>query len=195
MWTGVSVVTKPTGELITLPKLKARLRIDVTDDDALLADLLKGAIARVDGPNGIGYALMGQTWRKSMDCFPACIILPGAPIKSVTSITYVDPDGITQTLAAADYRVDMDREPVRIVPAYGISWPSTRDVIGAVKVDYNLGDADAANVQQDLIDAVCLIVAHRYENREAVILGEGAQELPLGAKWILDEHRRGHVAA
>ncbi|EHK56824.1 head-tail connector protein [Allomesorhizobium alhagi] len=194
MWTGISVIIRPTGELITLARLKARLRIDHSDDDDLLAELLKGAVARVEGPSGIGYALMEQTWRKSMDCFPCVIILPGAPIKSVTAITYVDTDGATQTLDSADYRIDVDSEPARIVPAYGTAWPSARHVIGAVKIDYRLGETDAANVEQDLIDAVCLIVAHRYENREAV-LNETAHELPLGVQWILDEHVRGHVAA
>ncbi|NGO51618.1 head-tail connector protein [Allomesorhizobium camelthorni] len=194
MWTGVSVVTRPTGELITLARLKARLRIDHNDDDGLLADLIKGAIARVDGPSGIGCALMEQTWRKSMDCFPCVIILPGAPIKSIAAITYVDAEGATQTLDSADYRFDLDSEPVRIAPAYGTAWPSTRHVIGAVKIDYRLGETEAANVEQDLIDAVCLIVAHRYENREAVV-AESAHELPLGVEWILNEHARGHVAS
>jgi uncharacterized phiE125 gp8 family phage protein len=195
MWKGISVVTRPTGELVSLEKLKLRLRIDTLDDDGLLPDLLNGAIARIDGPNGIGYAMMEQTWRKSMDCFPCHILVPGAPIKGITSITYVDTSGVTQTLAAADYRFDLDSEPVRIEPAFGTSWPATRHVIGAVKVDYSLGETDAAKVDPDLIDAVCLIVAHRYENREAVIVGDSVQTLPLGVQWILNEHSRAHVAA
>lgn len=195
LWNGISIAAKPTGELIALAKLKSRLRVDMDDDDGLLADFLKGAIARIDGPAGIGYALMEQTWRKSMDCFPWCITLPGAPIKSVTSIKYLDSAGTEQTLPATDYRVDLDCEPVRIEPAYGLSWPSTRHVIGAVKVDYVLGEADAGNVLPDLVDAVCLIVAHRYENREAVVTDSAAHELPLGVQWIFNEHSRGHVTA
>jgi uncharacterized phiE125 gp8 family phage protein len=194
MWHGVSVVTKPSGELITLAKLKARLRIDFDDDDALLQDLLNGAVAAVDGPAGIGYALMQQTWRKSMDCFPCTIVLPGAPVKSVAAITYVDTAGVTQTLDPAEYSVDVDAEPARVTPAYGKAWPGTRDVMGAVKVNYVLGEADAADVLPELVDAVCMLVGHRYERREAVAAGT-MEELPLGVRWILDKHRRGFVAA
>ncbi|WEX07375.1 head-tail connector protein [Chelativorans sp. AA-79] len=194
MWHGVTVVEKPTGELIPLAMLKQRLRIDVPDDDQLLPELLKGAVARIDGPNGIGVAMMQQTWRKTMDCFPCKILLPGAPITQVISIKYIDDSGAEQTLPPSAYRANVDVEPAVVEPAFGGSWPSVRNITGALKVDYQLGVTDAADVPADLIDAVCLLVAHRYENREAVADG-GLAELPLGVTAILNEHSRSHVAA
>lgn len=194
MWHGVSVIGKPTGELITLTKLKQRLRIDHNDDDDLLGDLLKQAIARVDGPSGIGVAMMKQTWRKSLDCFPAHILLPGAPVKQVTKISYVDAAGVTQEIQPTAYRCDVTSEPARVEAAYGTFWPSTRDIIGAVSVEYELGEDDAAAVPPDLISAVCMVVAHWYQTGGAVADGN-LNEVPLGAQWILDEHSRGHVAA
>ena len=194
MWHGVSVVGKPTGELIALTKLKQRLRIDHNDDDDLLGDLLKQAIARVDGPSGIGVAMMKQTWRKSLDRFPTCILLPGAPVKQVTKISYIDAAGVTQELAPTAYRCDVTSEPARVEVAYGTSWPSTRDIIGAVSIEYELGEADAADVPPDLVSAVCMIVAHWHLTRGAVADGN-LKEVPLGAQWILDEHSRGRVAA
>lgn len=195
MWHGVSVKTKPTGELITLEKLKQRVRVeaDIVEDDDLLKDLLKGAIARVDGPAGIGFAMLEQTWIKAMHHFPATILLPGAPIKSVSSITYVDGDGAEQTMNEADYRVDIAVEPARIEPAFGTSWPTARSVAGAVKVEYVLGETAAAEVPPDLIDAVCLLVGHRYKHREAVANGDMAS-IPLGFEAIVNEYRRGSVA-
>ena len=195
IWTGVSVVAKPTGELIAPAKLKARLRIDHPDDDALLTDLLAGAVSLIDGPNGIGYAMMRQTWRLSLDCFPFRITLPGAPVKSVVSIRYLDADGVEQTLAQENYRVDVDREPARVEPAYGLAWPATRHVSGAVKVDYLVGEEAAADVVPALIDAVCMIVAHRHANREAVALDKQAIEMPMGAAQILREFMRCRVTA
>lgn len=193
-WTGVSVKTRPAEQPVTIEDVKARLRVDFDDDDQVIAKLIAGAVARIDGPDGIGVAMMQQTWRKSMDCFPCTIRLPGWPVKDVTSITYVDQDGTTQTLAPAAYRVDYDSEPVRIEPAYGTSWPVTRAVAGAVKVEYQLGEASADNVPADLIDAVCMLVAHRYENREAVLVGVAAQLLPMGVEHILAQYSRAHVA-
>lgn len=194
MWDGVSVVEKPTAKPVALPLLKQWLRIDHSDDDALLSSMLDGAIARIDGPAGIGYAMMRQKWRKSMDGFLSCIKLPGAPVKSIAAVVYVDGNGVSQTLPADAYQLDADTEPARLLPAAGSAWPSVARVAGSVKVDYLLGEEDPANVQSDLIDALCLIVAHRYKCREAVAEG-GAAALPFGVDWILNAHSRCAVSA
>ncbi|CDZ43189.1 Bacteriophage QLRG family DNA packaging [Neorhizobium galegae bv. officinalis] len=193
MWHGVSVKTRPTAELVPLATLKSWLSVEHSDDDALLGQMLRGAIDRIDGPQGIGVAMMRQTWRKSMDAFRSCIHLPGAPVKGISAITYLDPDGQPQTVEAADFHLDTDSEPARLVPAAGKSWPATACMPGAVKVDYELGETDPSAVPGDLIDAVALLVAHRYQNREAA--AAKTDVLPLGVEWILNEHARCHVAS
>ncbi|WP_102960218.1 head-tail connector protein [Mangrovicella endophytica] len=42
----------------------------------------------------------------------------------------------------------------------------------------------------DVEQAVLMVAAHYYENREATLVGVVAQELPLGALAILANHRR-----
>lgn len=194
MWGGVSVVARPDAEaLVSLETLKRWIAVDHSDDDALLGQMLRGAIARVDGPQGIGVAMLSQTWRKSLDRFTSCIHLPGSPVKAVSAVTYVDGAGETQTIPPEAYRIDVDSEPARLTPAIGFSWPSAASVPGAVKVDYLVGEEDAANVPGDLIDAIALIVAHRYKHREAAS-EKSAEALPLGVEWILNEHARCRVA-
>jgi uncharacterized phiE125 gp8 family phage protein len=61
------------------------------------------------------------------------------PLQSVTSITYVDTDGVTQTLAADQYQVDSASIPARIVPAYGVLWPYTRTQLNAVTIRFVAG--------------------------------------------------------
>ena len=195
MWSGVTVVTKPGSDPISTTDMKSRLRVDYADDDTLIGSLISGAVAMIDGPEGIGVGMMEQTWRKTMDCFPSLIMLPGWPIKSVTSVKYLDVDGVEQTVSASDYRVVVAVEPVRLVPAYGKSWPPARNVIGAVWVDYVVGESSAGDVPADLIDAISLIVGHRYENREAVMVGAQPFEVPLGLDGLLSRYRRGQVAA
>lgn len=195
MWHGVSVVTRPVAEPIQLADLKARLPVDFADDDTMIESLLAAAIRRIDGPNGAGIAMMKQTWRLSLDSFPCRTIrLPGWPIKSVVAIRYIDNAGAQQTLPATDCRVDLGCEPARIEPAYQKSWPSTRAVIGAIEIDYELGEENAAEVPADLIEAISLIVGHWYENREAAS-DASVSAIPFGAEWILGEYRRAHVAA
>ena len=180
---------------VDVDTIKQRLDIVRTDQNDMLLDFIKGAVARIDGPVGIGVAMMQQTWRKSLDAFPALIELPGAPITGVTAIKYFDAGGVEQTLPEADYHVDLGREPVRVQPAAGASWPATGNLNGAVVVEYQLGEADPANVPPDLIDAVCLLVGHRYENREAVNVGNIVNVYPLGFEAIVAEHRRCMVSS
>lgn len=195
MWSSVQVVTAPASAVISAPNMKSRIRVDYTDDDTLIASLINGAIARIDGPEGVGIAMMEQTWRVTYDSFPAVITLPGWPVKSVTTVKYLDTDGAEQTLSTSAYTVGVKREPARIVPAFGTAWPSTRDIIEAVWVDYVVGESDAANVPDDLLDAVSLLTGHLYENREAVTVGVTASELPMAVDSILNRYRRGWVVA
>lgn len=189
MWRGVTVITKPTTEALTTALAKSRLRVDTSDDDTLIDSFVAGATAAIDGPDGIGFALMTQTWRKAYDAFPAVIELPGAPVKSVTSLKYIDADGAEQTLDPSAYRVDLNVDPVRITPVYGTSWPTTRDITSAVWVDYVLGEDSASDVPADLIDALALLVGHRYENREAVSEMD-LKEVPFAFWSIVARYRR-----
>ncbi len=193
MWDGVTVVTGPASPPLTTAEAKSRLRVDVTDDDTLIDALVNSAVAAIDGPNGIGYALITQTWRKAFDAFPSVIELPGAPIKSVTSVKYVDGDGATQTLDAGAYRVDLNSDPVRITPVYGTTWPTTRGVTSAVWVDYVLGEASSTAIAADLVSAVALLTGHWYENREAVSEGD-MREVPMAFNSIVARYRRHQVA-
>lgn len=196
-WNRVKVTTKPGQSVMSLTELKARLGIVVDDDDLFLQRALRAAEARVDGPSGIGYAMLEQSWTLSLDCFPSygseTIYLPGAPVKSITSIGYVDVDGANQTIDAADYQLDAAGDMARLKPAYGGTWPGTRDQNAAVTIEYVLGEQDPKDVPDDLVDAVALLAAHRYENREATAVAS-LNEIPYGVEYILEEYRRLRVA-
>ncbi|MGE0853645.1 MAG: head-tail connector protein [Hyphomicrobiaceae bacterium] len=47
----------------------------------------------------------------------------------------------------------------------------------------------ASTVPPALVEAVALLAAHLYENREATLVGVSAQELPLGVWSIVDAFR------
>ena len=44
-------------------------------------------------------------------------------------------------------------------------------------------------IPPSLVEAVCQLAAHWYENREATLVGVSAQQLPLGVQDILREYR------
>ena len=120
---------------------------------------------------------MTQTLDLYLDAFPCTIVLPRSPLQSITSITYVDNDGITQTLDASQYLVDTVSRPPRIVPAYGKSWPTPRVQINAVKVRFVCGHTDVASVSADIKAWMLLSIGTAFANRETLKEG-GSVEMP-----------------
>lgn len=116
--------------------------------------------------------------------------LPKPPLVSVTSITYVDTNGATQTLASDQYLVDSVSEPGRVTPAYGTLWPATRDQINAVTVSFTCGYGSAAAVPEGIKRWIRMRVSTLYENREEVaILGRGKVEILPFVDGLLDDYR------
>lgn len=196
MWDRVSIKTPPNGllEIVSVADLQVALRVDSGDDVSFIADLLDTAVAMIDGPSGIGYALLSQVWTYRIDRWRDQIALPGAPFVQVNEIRYLDTSGATQVLDPAAYRIVTTGDEGQIVPAWGTDWPACRQTLGAVEIDYQLGVADPAQVDAGLKTAISLMVGHWYANREAVIVGSGAVPLPMGADRLLERKRRGRVA-
>lgn len=189
---GASLVTSPTAEPLTLAEMRAHLRVDVTDDDAIIATLLATAREWVEGETKL--KLVTQTWDFTWDRgWPLDLMLrlPVAPVSSVTSVKYVDESGATQTLSAALYTAVLDREHPRIVPAYGAEWPTVRDVPNAVTVRAVCGYGDAnSDVPQPLRQAIKLLVGHWHENREAANIGNIVTPLPFAVEALISPYRR-----
>lgn len=100
------------------------------------------------------------------------------PLQSVTSITYTDADGASTVWASDQYRVDSARKPARISPAYGVSWPSTRDQTGAVVVRFVAGYGAASAVPEDIKTWMLMRIKHRYDHRAPAVPGGASAEFP-----------------
>lgn len=157
-----------------------------TTDDPLLSGLI--AAARASAEAETGCALVTQTLDQYFDAFPCWEIeVAKGPLQSVSAITYVDNDGVTQTLAADQYRVATGDERGRVEPAFGVVWPVARAQLDAVKVRYIAGFGAAAAIPQPIKQWMLLQIGHWYANRESV--GDSRlQPLPyVGA--LLDPYR------
>jgi len=170
--------TAPATEPISTADAKSHLRVDVSDDDTLIDGLVTAAREHVEGLTR--RALIDQTWYLVLDRFPASdltpIVVPLPPLKSVSSITYVDTAGTTQTWAASKYDVDSPSGPKarrgRIAPAFDEVYPDTREQLNAVTIEFIAGyGAGGANVPEPIILGMKLLVGHWYEHRESVVVG------------------------
>lgn len=175
---GLQLITTPASKPVTLAVAKAHLRIDGTDEDATIDRLISAATAQVQ--HITQRALVTQTWRLTLDAFPCgAIKVPMPPLKAITAFTYIDANGVEQTLTG--YQVDNSGLIGRILPAYGTSWPAARCQPQSLKIDFTAG-YDV--VPDDVVAALLLIVGHLDQNREAVTAGP-AIELPLGVEALL----------
>lgn len=159
---GLRVVTSPTVEPITIAEAKTHLRVTDSGEDDRIAALI--AAAREEAETITGRAFITQTWRLTLDRFPLCgpIELPRAPLQSITSITYVDSDGASQTWA--NYRVSTNSEPGRVEPAYNEVWPTIRDVTEAATITYVAGYGDTSrDVPNGIKNALLLMVESYYD--------------------------------
>jgi len=189
---GLATVTAPAEEPITLTEAKAHLRVYIDDDDTLITAQI--AAARQWFEETTYRQLVTATYDLVLDDFPsgACsILVPRAPLQSVTSINYTDSAGDEQTMDSGDYVVSTSREPGEIRLGYSKTWPATRNEPDAVTVRFVAGYGDESTVPEAIKAAIKLVVGHLYEHREEVIVGETANLLPMGAKSIADMYRLG----
>lgn len=183
---GLVLTAAPSVEPLSLTEAKAHCRVDGSDDDTLITALI--VTARRMAEQATGRALVTQSWRYTLDAFPvAAIDLPLPPLVSVQSVKYLDADGVLQTLVAdTDYSVYLSSLLGLVAPAYGMSWPSPRDVPEAVRIEFTAGYGNAAAVPGDIKQWMLLQICHWYDNRQAA--GEKREALPF-VDALLDPYR------
>ena len=166
---GLSLATAPTSEPITLAEAKKHCEIgaEVNHHDEHLERLIQAA--RVYVENFTGRQICTATWDLYADSWPAdslAIYLPKGPIQSVSSITYVDENGATQTWSSANYTLSSSREPAVVRLAYQATWPAYRFQPDSIRVRFVAGYGAAAAVPMGIKQAVLLLIGGWFLNRE-----------------------------
>jgi uncharacterized phiE125 gp8 family phage protein len=178
----------PEEEPVTLAEAKAFLRVTESDEDALITSAIK--VGRSEVEKYIGQTVLTTSYTYLLDEFPPLDVLtvPRGPINSVTSIKYIDPDGVSQTLSTDVYDVDTRRRAGRIGLKAGQCWPATKgNTLNAVEIEFTAGMGDeAAAIDEDIKTAIKLVAARVFENRE----GDNDSFLPFSAKSLLWKYRR-----
>lgn len=188
---GLSLVTSPAVEPVSLADVKRHLRLEHDDDDTILALYISAARQWIDGDGWLGRALITQTWELTLDEFPTSEIrLPLLPVQEITSVKYDDADGIEQTVDADDYYLDNTSQPSWLLPLSDVPWPSPMSGTNTVRVRFVAGYGDEpADVPAPIRAAILLMTGHLYANREAVMTGQRPEQLPLGVDALLAPYR------
>ncbi len=194
MDTRLTLVTGPTEEPIDLESAKAHLRVTDNEEDNVINGLIKASRAYAE--KYLRRQFVSATYALRMDLLPWKIVLPIPPLQSVTSITYVDFAGATQTISSSDYTVERYGEPGFIVAAYNLTWPTVRGHVNDVCVTFVAGYGAATAVPASIKQAMLLLIGSGYENKEAAVVDQGfsALDVPFGVEALLDSERWGFYA-
>jgi uncharacterized phiE125 gp8 family phage protein len=181
-----ALITPPAVEPVSLDDARAHLRIDGSDDDALISSAIVSARAHVEALTR--RALVEQGWRVYLDAWPRrrIIRVPVTPLISVDAITVYDGSGDPTTLTTEYY--DVDVATGRILMAAGVPLP-TRHLNG-IEIDITAGyGATSIDVPTPLRRAVLMLVAHWYEHRGVVGHDMAGSVPPQGFDALIAPYR------
>lgn len=171
-------------------EIKRSLKIPTsnTDHDQDLVDLAVTAITMLERACGRLFLTRTVTWK--FDEFPLedCLEVPLPPFISVTSIAYIDTDGVEQTWDSSKYLVSTST-PGRIEPIESESWPTTKNRVDAVTITFSAGyGATESTIPAGIRQAIKTCVKYWFE--EATPEGE----IPSGAMSLIDGFKHGRFS-
>ena len=188
----LKTVTAPTDEPIDSTEAKLHMAIDDSTFDTLINDYIKAARMYIEA--NTNRQICTATYDLILDKFPGAsgdIYLPKGQLQSITSVKYIDTDGVEQTLAASNYTVTDSREPAILEPAYNKTWPATRLQRDAVTVRFVCGYGDSSATPEGIKQAALMMVGHYFEHREAVAFNNVASVVPLAVDSLLSVYKLG----
>ncbi len=181
----LTLTTPPALEPVALADAKAHLKIDTSDEDALVTAMITAARARAEWHTG--RALITQGWTLHLDAWPVfgTIEIPLPPLQSVVSVTTYARDDSATVMSPLLYTVDAASAPARLALKTGVPPPAGLRRVNGLAIAFTAGYGDAASdVPALLKQAILELVAFLYENR-----GEAPAELPPAALALLAPFR------
>lgn len=162
-------ISSTTGaEIVTTADAKSYIRIDTSDDDTIISDMIKQA--RIWCENYISKDIVAKTRVLYIDKIKERISLPFAPVSSITSVTA---QNITTTFES--FGTDKEILKIKELPA--------KDVL----VTYSTTGLNDSLLKQ----AILQLVSTYYDNRADFIVMQGVSyvQVPTGVKHILDSYK------
>lgn len=163
-------------EPVSIADVERQLRIDDLSYEQTEVELFITAV-RKRAETITKRALVETTEFLVLDTFPIILELRKPPLNEVTSIKYIDLEGVEQTLDPLAYRVIKDKsEPAMlsyIIPAYGTNWPTPRQDKAVITVEYTCGYTPVT-CPEPIKQWILINVANLYENRESVVTSKNS---------------------
>jgi uncharacterized phiE125 gp8 family phage protein len=177
------LLTPPAAEPISLAESKHWLRVEHDADDELIGSLV--ASARREVELATRRSLVTQTWRIVLNCWPRAgrIVSPVNPLRSVEAVRVFDESGTASALDPEGFVLNTASLPgvIAFMPA-NVMHPGR--VFAGIELDVSAGHGDADDVPGPLVQALRLLLAHRYEHR-----GDAFAAIPADVERLISPFR------
>lgn len=181
------LLTGPATEPWSVAEAKSFLRTENDDDDTVIASLISSARNQVEALTRC--ALITQTWRFVLDRWPEDgRVKPGrGPLRSLTAARVYDSAGNAAVIDAGAFVLDT-AAGVIASPCWALPAPSR--ATAGIELDVELGFGTAATEVPDVLrHAVRTLVAHWYENRGLIAIGQTVAMMPASVGAMIASYR------
>lgn len=185
----LTLLSGPAEEPVSLAEARAHLKLDATEEDALLTALLTAARATLEAETR--RAFVEQSWRLTLDDWPSGPLeIPLAPVSEVTAVKVASLSGAMLPLDPAFYEAETGERP-RIAVKRGQAWPMPATRLAGIVIDFRAGYGAVADVPMPLRQAALMLAAHWFEHREPVGSYDfGGAKLPRTVSALVKPFRR-----
>ncbi|NJM34940.1 MAG: hypothetical protein HC850_09820 [Rhodomicrobium sp.] len=180
----------PAAEPITLEEAKLHCRVDGDAEDMLIASLILAARLHVE--RSLDLALISQNWSLYLDRWPDApyVELPLAPLIGIDAVRLYSPSDSYMTLDPGLFIADKASRRPRLALNNGQVWTVPGRAVNGIEIAFTAGFGETADdIPMPLRLAVRMLVAHWYEAREPVLLGETADPVPETVARLIAPYR------
>tara|TARA_R110000744_G_scaffold72211_3_gene145158 strand:+ start:424 stop:1014 length:591 start_codon:yes stop_codon:yes gene_type:complete len=179
--------------VVSLIEAKLHCKIDVSTDDALITNLISAATHLSEEYTNRFFintdvVMYCSEWKDLDWLFKSNVSFDIAS----DTLEYLAPNdnNIYTIWNVSNYNVITEYQPSQVIISENISFPSVQKRTDAIKISYKAGyGAAASDVPEEIKQAILLTIGNWYANRESVVVGRIATELPLNVKWLLDTYK------
>jgi len=168
---------EPAALAVGLDEVKAYLRIDHNEEDALLAGLIRSATGLCE--MFTGQTLIARPFVEPMAAEALWRRLTRTPVQAIEDVSGEGADGEALTLPTETYAIDIDHRGDGWVKLTGVAGGRT---IARLKVRYRAGMGNDWNgIAAPLRQGIVRLVAHMHLNRDDG--GEATPPATVAALW------------
>jgi uncharacterized phiE125 gp8 family phage protein len=161
------LLAPPASEPLSLAEAKSFLRVEHDADDELIAALLAAARHAVE--LATRRVLVTQTWRIVLDRWPAAgrIVSPVNPLRTLEAARVLAGDGTDAALDVDAFALDTASLPgVIAFDRANLAEPGR--ALAGIEIDVTAGHGEASDLPPPLVQAIRLLLAQGYEQRDRV---------------------------